>query len=93
MFEGVSSVPLADQGSWWVDDARAAHPIPVYAVEERCRCGQPASHKVEETSALSTFHPMTAYLCCDHFRMFVGRCENFPAYGSPAGSDGQESTP
>ena len=51
-------------------------------------CGKPAYHKVEEVfgiealehptdeqmfkQAMSSYHPYTAYLCCEHFGMVMG---------------------
>jgi hypothetical protein len=55
---------------------------------ERCFCGQPATHKVEETifdddesawtsipglsERTPTRHPFTAYVCCKCFRRIMG---------------------
>lgn len=56
-----------------VRDARAAHTIPVWAVEEKCRrCALPAAHKVEEVSGPTGFHPLTSYLCCGCFCQVMG---------------------
>lgn len=66
----------------WVEprvaDPRAAHTIPSHLVEETCPCGQPAAHKVEETSGPDNFHPLTGRLCCEHFNAFVGHCGSYP---------------
>lgn len=44
------------------------HDIVPWAVEERCvQCGYPASHKVAEDGANPHIHPLTAYVCCNHF--------------------------
>lgn len=44
---------------------------------EVCSCGQPAVAKVEETIFLDdpnpNRHPLTAYVCADHFGQFMGR--------------------
>lgn len=64
-------------------DDRATHSFPEYAEEENCRCGQPAAHKVEETSSPGHIHPLTAYLCCEHFRQLVGDCSRYPYDGNP----------
>lgn len=70
-----------------MSDDRAAHSFPDWAEEETCkvilgpgmgRCGTPAAHKVEETSGPSSFHPMTAYICCHHFTQVVGQCATYP---------------
>lgn len=51
-------------------------PIP-WARGEHCRfgtveeCAAPASHKVEEVSD-DPRHPLTAYLCCEHFGAVMG---------------------
>lgn len=43
---------------------------------ERCRCGAPAQHKVEESVAYDdpfpNRHPLTAYVCDLHFRAIMG---------------------
>lgn len=43
---------------------------------ERCHCGAPAEHKVEETiffdDPTQNRHPFTAYICHDHFRQIMG---------------------
>lgn len=43
---------------------------------EACRCGQPATHKVEETifhdDPLPNRHPYTAYVCGLHFAEIMG---------------------
>lgn len=55
-----------------MSDGRAVHTFPLTAQEEKCRCGRWAAHKIEETSGPGGFHPLTAYLCCEHFRSAVG---------------------
>jgi hypothetical protein len=48
------------------------------------RCGQPATHKVgEEVGSdapplLRKQHNLTAYLCCDHFRLIMGAAVSCP---------------
>ncbi len=43
---------------------------------ERCFCGQPADHKVEETifddDPQPIRHPLTAYICHEHFVQIMG---------------------
>lgn len=43
---------------------------------ERCRCGMPAEHKVEETifddDPHRGRHPFTAYICHQHFVELMG---------------------
>jgi hypothetical protein len=43
---------------------------------ERCSCGQPAEHKVEEVifadDPLPNRHPLTAYICHRHFKVIMG---------------------
>lgn len=43
---------------------------------ERCRCGEPAQHKVEETifwdDPVQGRHPLTAYICHRHFVELMG---------------------
>jgi hypothetical protein len=43
---------------------------------ERCICGAPAEHKVEETlfhdDPRKHRHPLTNYLCHEHFRQIMG---------------------
>lgn len=55
-----------------VSDERAQHTFPITAQEEKCRCGQWAAHKIEETTGPELFHRLTAYLCCDCFRQALG---------------------
>lgn len=62
---------------------RAMHSYPIWAQEESCRCGRPAAHKVMETSGPTRLHPLTAYACCEHFRMLVGDCSRYPYDGNP----------
>ena len=69
--------------------AAFGHFVSASCVGTRCdRCGAPtqATHKVEEVvfddapPAEQQRHPLTAYLCCDHFRALMG-----PAAGCRAG--------
>lgn len=43
---------------------------------ERCFCGKPAEHKVEETifpdDPMQYRHELTAYICHEHFRQIMG---------------------
>ena len=43
---------------------------------EKCFCGAPAEHKVEETifwdDPLQERHPLTSYICHAHFRKLMG---------------------
>lgn len=43
---------------------------------ERCHCGEPAEHKVEETvfndDPMPNRHPLTAYICHKHFAEIMG---------------------
>ena len=57
-----------------------SHTIPEWAVEEKCQaCHQRATHKIEETSGTSAFHPLTAYLCCGCFMHVVTYdCATYP---------------
>lgn len=64
---------------------RADHSIPIWASGTWCaKCGDAAAHKVEETSAPWTFHPLTAYLCCNCFSDIMGFAshEKYP-YDTP----------
>lgn len=47
------------------------HYTPNSAEGERCKCGQPATHKVEEVTDAPR-HPFTRYLCCKHFSELMG---------------------
>jgi hypothetical protein len=54
------------------------HFVSKTCIGERCSiCGEPATHKVGEEIAagdpLPARHNFTAYVCCDHFRMIMGR--------------------
>jgi hypothetical protein len=44
---------------------------------ERCYCGAPAEHKVEEVifddDPIQPRHPLTSYICHAHFREIMGR--------------------
>lgn len=58
----------------WVEVDYATHPIRPWCQEEFCvSCGQPATHKVEETTGDERYHSLTAYICCTHF--FWGYCK------------------
>lgn len=67
--------------NWKVDDQwiavpYAGHNIRPWAVEEHCfYCGDHATHKIEETTGPIHFHPLTAYVCCEHF---FGGCNSYP---------------
>lgn len=55
----------------WVEIPTASHPVRPWCLEELCRCGNAAAHKIEETTGASGVHPYTAYVCCD---CFFGHC-------------------
>lgn len=60
----------------WVEVEYAEHSIRPWAVEEHCfYCGGNATHKIEETTGPIHFHPLTAYVCCEHF---FGACDKYP---------------
>lgn len=46
-------------------------PISKYCEGEKCRCGAPAAHKIEETifddDPRTYVHPLTQYVCEEHF--------------------------
>ena len=46
---------------------------------ERCYCGEPAKHKIEETIFFDDpnpgRHPFTSYVCHDHFVQIMGPCD------------------
>lgn len=60
------------------------HYIPESSVGEKCSCGKPANHKVEEVLDYGVFesiedmistgvrHPLTTYLCCSCFSALMG---------------------
>lgn len=60
------------------------HHILESSVGEKCTCGKPASHKVEEVLDFGSFssiedivnagvrHPLTVYLCCQCFSKLMG---------------------
>lgn len=52
----------------------AGHLVAPSCGGERCGCcGVGASHKVEETRFTDApRHPLTQYLCCEHFRFVMG---------------------
>lgn len=51
---------------------------------ERCHCGAPADHKVEENipfdDPLPMRHPLTAYICHRHFVEIMGAFADSPIY-------------
>jgi hypothetical protein len=60
----------------WIEADYASHPIRPWVVEEHCfYCGKQATHKIEETTGPVNFHPLTAYVCCEHF---FGGCDWYP---------------
>lgn len=61
-----------------VESPYAQHTIPVYAQGERCRCDQPATHKIGEESSSGAVHNMTAYVCCACFQRVIGDCTQYP---------------
>lgn len=48
---------------------------------ERCYCGAPAEHKVEETifhdDPFQFRHPLTTYICHTHFREMMGPAADY----------------
>jgi len=52
------------------------HAISAMCGGEKCACGEPATHKFSEEvfddDPNPIRHPLTAYVCCDHFRLIVG---------------------
>lgn len=51
-----------------VESDHHSHPIVPWAREEFCVfCRYPASHKVADADGNPQLHPLTAYVCCDHF--------------------------
>lgn len=48
------------------------HYTPHSAAGEKCKCGESATHKVEEVSDLLNRHPFTMYLCCKCFGELMG---------------------
>ena len=66
-----------------VSDERAAHSFPVWAAEETCYCGLPAAHKIEEVSGPESFHPLTAYVCCECFERAMGQAHETYPYDEP----------
>lgn len=70
LMTGLSWVP---EDNDWVDVPWTTHPVRPWCQEEYCYfCPTPASHKIEETTGPRFTHPMTAYVCCEHF---FGHCE------------------
>ena len=49
---------------------------------ERCYCGSPAEHKVEETIFMDDphphRHPLTRYICHEHFAQIMGPAAERP---------------
>lgn len=79
----------------WVDRSvpseNHSHDIVPWAVEERCYfCKYPASHKVEETNTNPAIHPLTAYVCCEHF---WGFCHNTPDEPHTRGAETLDEVP
>ena len=58
---------------------------------ERCYCGQPAQHKVEEAmffdEPVPNRHPLTAYICHRHFREIMGPYADHAEYRNRKSSD------
>lgn len=89
-------------GADWVrpmmSDARAEHPFPTHLDTDVCgMCGNPAAHKVEETTGPPGFHPLTNYLCCEHAEAVLGAAHGGYPYGQDftswaRGYQKQEST-
>lgn len=59
-----------------------SHYVPDACGQERCvfnddqgSCNEAASHKVEDSYSQAAKHPLTAYLCCSHFKQVMGRCQ------------------
>jgi hypothetical protein len=54
---------------------------------ERCFCGAPGEHKVEETiqfdDPFPQRHPFTAYVCHRHFCQFMGPAAGAVEEGGP----------
>jgi hypothetical protein len=50
--------------------------VSVACAGEKCYCGQPAEHKIEETifadDPMPHRHELTTYLCHEHFRTIMG---------------------
>lgn len=52
----------------WITVAYAHHKIRPWCREESCiYCDAAATHKIEETTGPVNQHPLTAYVCCEHF--------------------------
>jgi hypothetical protein len=63
-------------------EKKPKHFVSACCGSHRCSvCREAATHKLEETifddDPAQMRHPLTAYVCCEHFRMIVGMCE-FP---------------
>lgn len=47
-----------------------------YCDGERCWCSNPATHKIEEVvfddDPVPERHPLTSYVCFEHFRQMMG---------------------
>jgi hypothetical protein len=59
-------------------------------IGEKCSaCGNPATHKVGEEQFpddMRTWaHNLTAYVCCEHFKQIMGRCEPLASPVSKSG--------
>jgi len=60
------------------------HHVPESSIGEKCKCGNPAKHKVEEVFDVDDTkeftweitskyrHPLTTYLCCQCFSLLMG---------------------
>lgn len=64
---------------------REAHFVSGCCESEVCTvCGKPATHKVGEEKfpddKRSWAHNLTAYVCCEHFKQIMGRCEILEAF-------------
>lgn len=52
--------------------SKNGHYIPFSSEGEKCICGLPATHKVEEMLDSINRHPLTRYLCCKCFGQLMG---------------------
>ena len=52
------------------------HYVAPQCLGEKCRCGKPATHKVEEVifdnDPEPLRHELTVYVCCEHFAWLMG---------------------
>ena len=77
MSEGVYNGLTYDQWAARVAELNVTHMVKSWCGQERCHhegCREVATHKVDEVSGPEDVHPLTAYLCCVHFREIMGRC-------------------